>query len=298
VSILNRPSDGLLSVLIALRRGLIAYGPQRQQDLLKLCAPASVVPDGRTVMARNTVTRWKQLGFFQEVDDQLQLSPQIAKVPTEDVNGLRTAVLKLVMRPENNPALTSESGEDHEGSLASDFSRASAWVLAQDPYVFPTNFRGAGALQDEQHVTPRAFTNDTRWSGFVEWAPFLGIGRHTAKLNFVPEPSFAVRGVLPEVFQMATELTQAVFLERLADQLPIVDKGRYRKAIESKTRTPWREFQAGEISPSLTAALLSLEASREIRLESRSDAPQKILTGREAKQLHGFSHVVRVSTAE
>ena len=34
MSILNRPSDGLLSVLIALRSGLLAYGPKPEAELL------------------------------------------------------------------------------------------------------------------------------------------------------------------------------------------------------------------------------------------------------------------------
>ena len=64
MSILNRPSDGLLSVLLALHRGVLAYGPQSEAALLDLVAPSTVVPDGKPDMARKSLTRWTQLGFF------------------------------------------------------------------------------------------------------------------------------------------------------------------------------------------------------------------------------------------
>lgn len=47
MSILNRASDGLSSVLVALWRALLAYGPMPEGDLLGLCAPPSAVSDRR-----------------------------------------------------------------------------------------------------------------------------------------------------------------------------------------------------------------------------------------------------------
>src|SRR5580700_8916762 len=99
MSILNRPSDGLLSVLLALQRALIACGAQPEADLLELVAPPSVVPDGKPDMARKTLTRWKQLGFFIQIGDLIGLSPTIATITADDLDSLRAAVLRLVLAP-------------------------------------------------------------------------------------------------------------------------------------------------------------------------------------------------------
>ncbi len=200
MSILNRPSDGLLSVLLALHRGLLAYGPQAEAELLDLIAPSSVVPDGKPDMARKTLTRWKQLGFFSSDDGVIALSPAIETVAPNNSVRLRATILKLVLAPENNPAFSLLADDDQEGSRASDATRALAWVLAQDPYTFPSRYRDVEQLRSSQGVEPTPFVNDTRWGGFAEWAAFLGAAFTSAKVGLVPNPSFAVRTALDEVF--------------------------------------------------------------------------------------------------
>lgn len=294
MSILNRPSDGLLTVLLALRRALLAYGPQSDSDLIRLVAPSAVVPDGKPDLAKKTLTRWKQLGFFADVDGSLQLNPAIADIAPDDMSALRAAILKLVLATENNPAFAAGDEDDSEGSKASDCTRALAWTLAQDPYTFPAKYKaGVEVLQDEQGVRPRPFANDTRWAGFSEWATFLGAGWPTTKINFVLDPAFAVRTALNDVFRDAGELSQADFFSRLAEALPIVDGGRYRVAVESQIGHRWREQLATEISPSLSTALLTLEANDELRIEARSDAPQRMLLGHAGRELRPVSHLVR-----
>lgn len=297
MSILNRPSDGLLSVLLALRRALLAYGPRPDSELIELVAPSSVVPEGKPDLAKKTLNRWKQLGFFDDVDGVIHLSSTIAGIGTDDLPGLRAAVLRLVLASENNPAFLLDNDEDHEGSKASDCTRAIAWTLAQDPYGFPAKYKGGvESLQDAQGVIPRPFANDTRWAGFSEWATFLGIGWPATKISFVPDPAFAVRSVLDEVFLGDGELPQAAFFARLADLLPVVDGGRYRVSVESQIARRWRDQLATEVSSSLSAALLTLEANDELRLEPRSDAQQRMLLGRDGRELRPVSHLVRSGT--
>jgi hypothetical protein len=294
MSILNRPSDGLLSVLIALRRALIAYGPQSESRLLELCAPASVVPEGKPDMARKTLTRWKQLGFFEEVDGHIRLHQDVASIGPNDLGGLRAAVLRLALAPANNPVLNRDAGDDNESSKASDFTYAAAWALTQDPYSFQARYRGGVEdLQASECVDPRPFANDTRWTGFAEWAVFLGIAWSAPKFGLVLDPSFALRVVLPEVWGDARELAQETFLARVADVLPIVDTGRYQLAVARQTQRPWRTAGLNQVSPCLSAALLTLEARDEIRLEDRSDAPLRLLLGRGGSEVRRMSHVVR-----
>ncbi|MEQ1886558.1 MAG: protein DpdG [Bryobacteraceae bacterium] len=298
MSILNRPSDGLLSVLLALHRGVLAYGPKAEGALIDLVAPSSVVPDGKPDMARKTLTRWKQLGFFlSDAEGVIALSPAIATIAPNAPDRLRAAVLRLVLAPENNPAFSLPGDDDQEGSRASDATRALAWVLAQDPYTFPSRYREVEQLRSGQGVEPTPFVNDTRWGGFSEWAAFLGAAFTGAKVGLVPNPSFAVRTALDDVFGNVDELAQADFFTRLAEALPVVDGGRYRAVVDAQTSRPWRTHRSNEVTPSLSAALLTLEASMVLRLEMRSDAPTRLLLGRAGRELRSISHVVRLGVA-
>jgi hypothetical protein len=294
MSIMNRPSDGLLSALLALWRAVRAYGPGAEENLLRLVVPATVVT-GRQDLAAKTLTRWKQLGFFVERDGHIHLSEEIATIDPDDLDGCRAAVLRLVLLPSNNPEFEADSDAALEKSKASDCTRAMAWALAQDPYSFPSKYKdGAETLQYDQGVSPRPFTNDTRWAGFLEWATFLGAGFRTARVGFVPVPWFAVKTTLAIVFGEARVLAQADFFERLAECLPIVDGGSFRLQIAGQTSRPWRAESGTEVSPSLSAALLTLEASGVLRLEERSDAPQRILLGAGGRLLHRVSHIERL----
>jgi hypothetical protein len=296
MSILNRPADGLLTVLLALRRALIAYGEQPEQELLGLVAPPSVVGDGKADMARKTLTRWKQLGFFRDVDGVIALSETIARITVDDPDGLRAAILKLILAPENNATLLGEDSDDGEGSKAADCTRALAWALIQDPYSFPSTYKTAESLQDKQGLKPKIFINDTRWNGFAEWAAFLGIA-WLALQNLVPSPAFAIRKMVRDVFLDAEELPQTEFFVRLAQALPIVDGGNYRKAVEAQISQPWRRENLNEVSPSLSAALLTLEAEGTFRLETRSDAPTRMLVGAGGREVRLISHIVRPGLA-
>jgi hypothetical protein len=292
MSILNRPSDGLPSVLVALRNALVAFGPQTDSRLLELAAPTSVLTDGKPDMARKTLTRWKQLGFFEQADEVVTLSHSISAVPVDDLDGLRKAVLRLILSPENNAILEREGKEEVDGSRAEDLTRALAWALAQDPYSFPAVYDGGGELlQRHQGIKPPVFVNDTRWQGFAEWAVFVGTAWVGSKV-LVPSPAFAVRSMLNEVFRKSKELPQADFFERLAVCLPIVDGGKYRELVERQIAVPWKKQLANEISPSLSSALLTLEAEGTLRLELRSDAPMRMLVGRAGRELRSLSHVL------
>lgn len=297
MSILNRPSDGLLSVLLALHRAISAYGPMNEAHLLALCAPPTVVPEGRPDMAKKTLSRWKQLGFFKDTAKGIALAPVARLDPEADLDRLRKVILDFVLAPENNPGLGS-AGEDAghtegEGSLAEDFTRAAAWVLTQDTYTFESNWSAVQELLATQRVNPRPFANDTRWNGFVEWATFLGLGWASSGSTLNLDPAASVGWALGAVFGKEHELGQEVFLERLAKDLPVVDGGRYQLTVEDTVGRPWRTPKPHEISPSLSVALTHLEATGAIRLEHRSDASIAILIGHDASATRQFSHVLR-----
>lgn len=294
MGILNRASDGLVSVLIALRRALIAHGPLQEDRLLAICAPPAVV-DQNELMARRTLVRWDQLGLFRTAGDRVHLADDFKRIAAGDLDSLRGALLRLVMSPDNNPGLGSEIKPPEDDSRAADFTRASAWILAQDPYTFPPSWEGVDELQNRQAADPRLFTNSTRWNGLVDWGVFLGIACPSPSgTGAVPNPAFAVRAVLDDVFGGVTESPQETFFSRLGNALPVVDGGVYREAVAlSVPRVP-RQMRDNEVSASLSIALLQLEASDEIRLQTKADAPYRLLLGRRGRELRRVTHITRV----
>jgi hypothetical protein len=247
-------------------------------------------------MAKHTLTRWTQLGFFSESDGKISLSDAVSTLPVEDLDGLRAAVLRLVLLPDNNAELLSGEAGDSERSRAVDCTRALAWSLAQDPYTFPSSYDEGEDLQNHQGITPKLFVNSTRWNGFLEWAVFIGAAWRTSR-TVVPCPAFAVGSVLGEVFQGSTELSEQEFFWRLPTILPVLDGGTYRTTVEGQTTQPWRKLLDHEVSPSLSAALLTIEHAGALRLEARSDAPTRRLLGPGGVESRSVSHVVRVGAA-
>lgn len=300
MGILNRPSDGLPSVLFALVRTLRALGPMPEAELLAICAPAALQDHATTFedgkQARQTLRRWRQLGLFEEIDGKITL---IYEARAVDVTGLAGVfrlgglLRKLVLNAENNAQLNAPEGE-----LAADLTLALSWALAQDVLTMPG---GAYSELNELDIRqlpnpPSAFQNDTRWTGFKEWVPLLGFGWTESKGRgslLVVDPSAAVRDVLPAIFKSRKELPIDEFTEAIALEIPVLDGGVYRRAVEGRLEPgTWRPTQPHEISVSLSVALQRLDVLDVFRLVARADAPKRTLLGRGFREIGQVSHVV------
>jgi hypothetical protein len=294
MSLLNKASDGLASVLIALHRTLSVYGPQSEEDLIAIVAPPNMLGSAKPDMVRKTLTRWRLLGFFDtDAENKLRLAASIPPSSTSNEDELRAAILELVLRERNNTGILPPETDDEKEerfSDASDLTRAASWMLAQDPYTFPDGLDEAERLQSEQRFKS-AFVNITRWSGFREWAVFLGLAS-TPGGRIVPNPAIAVRTALLGSLGNLGESPINSLIDDLGSLLPVLDGGRYRLEVQAQMGNPWREQSPHEISPSLSVAFLTLDASKEIRLDSRSDAPQRTLLGPRGTPLRQVSHIV------
>ncbi len=289
MSLLNRAADGSPNILVALFRALQAFGPMSDSELIDLVAPEKVVKQDA---AKKTLVRWKQLGFFLSSDNStIELAPLVKSVGLENVNGLRTEILRLIFEEKNNATLLHDEPDDDLPSGSADLCRALSWALIQDPFIFPKNFESVESLLGEQGVTPRPFKNNTRWPSFVEWSAFLGMAINSGR-SVIPNPASAIAGFLNEIRGSKSEMTQGDFLERAAEIIPVLDGGSIRKRVEGTVTTLWTILKPSDVSPSLSVALLTLEASRSIRLEQRSDAPMGNLLGKGARQIRSFSHIV------
>ena len=298
MSILNRPSDGLVSVLVALVRSSVMFGTMPKSKLLDVCCPKTL-GDGKQDMTIKTLNRWTELGLFVvtekedvKVSDEYRAS--IRKL-NASASSISDVARQIVLSPENNKNFWSD-----EENRSADFSRAACWILAQDVHAFvPTSYTQVEPKALDQVGSPEVilFQNDTRWSGFVSWATFLGLGRSDsgkASGGFIADPTPWICGPIITLLPPKNGMPIREFLDGLAEAVPILDGGRFRAEVESKLRPEkWTAPASDAISTSLSRALLRLQASRILRFDDRSDSESRVnLIGRAGRTVQSVTHVL------
>jgi hypothetical protein len=303
MSILNRPSDGLVSVLVALTRCSASLGAMPKSKLLDLCCPKSL-GDAKQDMATKTLKTWIELGLFVvSENDEVKIRDEYRsplKKSGSHRMGLAEVVRQIVLAEQNSQRFWSE-----EENKAADFCRATGWMLAQDVYEFsPNSYTQVERKALEQASSGDAvfFQNDTRWSGFVSWSTFLGFGRTDsgkASGGYIVDPTPTVRKSAMDLLPPKKEVEIDDFLDGLATAVPVIDRGAYRLMVEEKLRKEkWKPPEVRELSTSLSRALLRLRDAGDIRLESRSDAPAQVkLIGRDNRVIQAITHVRRGEAA-
>jgi hypothetical protein len=279
MSLLNLTNDGLPNVLVVIFGAVArARAPLTRDELLELVAPPVVAhEDGK--MARQTLARWLELGLFKLEGDHLLLSeaPDTDLRTDEDLlTAVRNAARLFVMSPANNPDLWAS-----EFARAADLTRSLSWLLTQD--IYKTRFRDLENLELAQigDTGGRLMQNDTRRNGLQFWSHFLGFVRQPGGGDI--DPTVAVREVLPRCLPRGQDMSAESFVKRLAEVLPVLDGGVFRRAVESHLRAgSIPTLSEGQLSQSLSRALLNLMLSEEILLEKKADTGSGIvLTGRD-----------------
>lgn len=293
MSLLNRPSDGIYPVLIALFKLLEnEKGGLPKDQLLALCAPPAHCT-GATDHASNTLNTWLSFGLFErKKDDVIAIHSDIPSKERKLAH-LKRLARKMVLSKENNEDLWAT-----EKSRAADFTRTLCWFLAQDAWTMEATSWDRVERQIRTQLPDGAdiLRNDTRWPGFKEWAEFLGFGwrSHVSK-GTTPDPTDAVRETLPVVFGKQKSLSPGDFTARLAEQLPVLDGGAYRLEVEKILNSTddadsWRSAPDGQISSSLSRALLRLSEEGSLILELKADSSERVaLTGRESRPIKEIS---------
>jgi hypothetical protein len=294
MSLLNTTNDGLPNVLAALCGVLVLEkGTIAEADLLARAAPENIVQD-EGKMVRQTLNRWVELGLLVRDEGKVSFSshfPPAAKISRDDIAGVvRRAVCRCALAPENNPQLWAK-----ESAKAADLTRSLCLLLAQD--VYRTGFNQLEALENRQVVNAelRLIQNSTRINGLKKWAHFLGFVRQPDGLDI--DPTVAVRESIGEWMAHGQTMPANAFLDRLAGALPVLDGGLYRTAVEEiLDRQTMFVPEAGQVSSSLSRALLALRASGELHFETKSDAVGEgmTLSGRDGVRPDlRFTHVTR-----
>lgn len=289
MTILNQQSDGLYNVLIVLVRNTVRFAPGSAEDLLKISG--SELDSVESGHLSRTLTRWTELGLFDPTGDFGLAEPYRkalgGKVDEAEAR-LPKVVREITLAPQNN-----ERFWDAEGAKSADFSRGTAWLLAQDIYDLPESSKDWETLLLRQITDAETVIvqNDTRWNALRSWMPYLGFARSTNRFDV--DPTNALRDALPRVFESVQTLLAGDFLERIAASLPVLDGGRYRRDVEGVLKeASWPKPAANHLSTALSRALQRLDREGSIELEQRSDTKEGLtLTGRHRRPWREFSHV-------
>jgi hypothetical protein len=291
MSILNIASDGHYNVLICLVRAIVKFGPMPRDRLLASCGAAS--PTVNEAKLTQTLNRWKELGLLLEGERVSLNDPYRGQLgANEDLAEaeLPRCARAIVLAERNNQRFW-----ENEENKSADFTRALAWMLAQDVYALDTSNAEAIMGLERQQVadTSRRFIqNDTRWQGLRLWMIYLGFAREDTLVRV--DPTVAVRDALATSFGDADTLTAVEFVAALGAQLPVLDGGVYRTKVEQEAMTErsWSRPGAGWLSSSFSRALQRLEFEHLIGFEQRSDtADGATLTGRDGAAWRRFTHV-------
>lgn len=294
MSLLNRPSDGMHSILIAVINLLIEGGPLMIQEIVDLCAPEGC---GDQTQVRQTLNTWVKLGLFVKADDEkIAFSKSISR-SDRTREALPRVARRLALAQENNTNMWAA-----EGIGSADFTRSTAWLLAQDVYRVELNSWGdaQALLQRQFSKNVTVIQNDTRWSGLKAWAQFLGFA-WSAKFPsgaLIIDPTEAICFELPEIFKKHSKLTAENFVVALAHAIPVLDGGVYRIDVEQKLteQGAWSSLPSGCVSTSLSRSILRLMHEGKLGGENLSDAGSRIrLLGRGQKEMETFSHITFIA---
>lgn len=270
MSILNIANDGLFNITIILVRVLIRLGPRNRGSLLAACgAEVAQISPQRIGM---TLTRWTELGLFSNEDNVVAIRESYRNILGSDADMAETRLPKvmrtIMMARENNDRFW-EITENR----SADFSRGLSWLLAQDIYTLDTGSYSKieqVELIQVADASKRVFQNDVRWSGLRTWMIYLGFGR--AGRTMVIDPTEAVRESLDDVFLSDNTLSAPDFLKRLADVLPVLDGGLYRRQVETVLKdSDWMAPPDDKLSTALSRALRRLAREGVIAFEQLSD---------------------------
>jgi hypothetical protein len=301
MTILNRQSDGLPSILITIA-GTIAREKVISRDaLLRICCPFSQTHSDdakrEAMLSRvnGTLRHWTSLGLFKQEDDHLRLVFEPSRGESHDsfLNRLPAVCRRLALDTEQGNPLWPEGNTEAGTGLTADLCRGLAWCLSQNIYTLPNSYGDVEKIIDEQKKPGRfVFQNDTRWPGLRDWARFLGFATGD-DAGFFFDPTEAVRSELSEFARPGESLTAADFIARLATRLPVLDTGAYRSSVEEALLPErWTAPPTGYLSTSLSFAIRRLQRQGTLRLTTLSDSESRFtLMRQDGRAWEQFTHV-------
>ncbi len=303
MGILNHTSDGLYSMVAVIYRLLVQEGHMPADEVVHRCTAGIETSRPGQPSVRATLTRWQGLGLFMTTNDgKIRIAPgcEPQDSHSDDINlteSLRHALLRIVFLPDNVVDLWSTEG-------SSDFTRGLAWWMAQDAWTTDMSTAQLLTLETNQlaNGSVSIVKNDVRMERLREWAEFLGFTWSAGKVTQL-DPTLAIARVLNKVIpNVGHQMPAADFVAALANVLPVLDQGRFRREVELQLRPErWHPTPTGWVSSSLSRALIQLRHQRKLEFHKRDDALTSMqLSGRAGTTERSrlvFTHVERLEIA-
>jgi hypothetical protein len=281
VALLN-PPELRPSVLLIILRYLAARRGQRDQveRLVATIAPLGLSGANPDLDVRRNLTAAVELGLITRTGDDLTLGDGVLRA----IRGGEASTVAILRERVFDEELNSAPWGSQVG--ARDLTNALSWFLTFSADAAPTQMEGrersAKDLQEADFGPRQASRGDdddsggwpignlARWGTFRRWAPSLGFAWVTPKGNLVPDPTRAIREVMPAILR--SEMAGKDFIAKLADAVPVLDNGRYREFVESNWRRPVPEHR--RLTSALSDALERLRNEGRLILDDRADAPR------------------------
>ncbi len=300
MSILNRESEGLPSILLTISSILVKEKAISRDELLRICLPDSLSDsdNDKSSRFRGVLNRWTTLGIFEEDDgEKVKLAVELKRgeSPSSFLERLPTLCRRLPLDLNfGNPLWPTDGRVSEEGTgLTADYCRGLSWCLSQDIYTLPTSWVELEKLITEQMKPGRfVFLNDTRWAGLRDWARFFGFASGDDS-NIFFDPTQAIRAELSGLMKPGENLAASDFIENLVKKLPVLDGGAYRIEMEEALRPDkWTVPPVGYLSTSLSFALRRLQKLGVLGLATLADAESKFTLMRQGGiAWESFTHV-------
>ena len=295
------PPESLPHLAGAMVNYLLRHGEQTEEDLGAVFAPTGL----SVTKISNTLQVGLSVGLFtRDASSRFAASEKLTK--RHDSVPLPSRVVREVTRElildharDGDPWQT-RGGDRTSGGR--DIARALSWFLAQDAAGCPLSWTGR-ECGNVQHLQSRQLQsvpeedrvkNDTRWGAFTRWAPFLGLARWADTFpggnGLLPIPLMAIREVASE---MPVGVTHPIndLLQHLALRLPVLERGLYRRTLDSLLQEqPDPAVRDGQVGSPIAQSLLILEAKRFLKLEREPDVERVLL--QQEENVREVSHVV------
>lgn len=313
MALLN-PPEVMPDVVRMLTEAVALRGPLSPQSLLDRIAPDSIGGD-KSLAARASLRAALTLGFLAEHDSELICDPDVAGDARRFGTLRHDWSLRLLRAVRGNEhfedAVKQGLGGANEQPGVRDLAYALTWFHAQDRYGLPLHWsagRGRRGVEDllaeqlDTGVETRAtypVVNDTRWNTFGRWALAMqsatvapagdGLGA------LVPDPSRLVRAVLVAAFRAGRVVQDAPVLDVcdvVAQEAPFLWRGALRRdLVEGLGRDPDPAAAINAIDTGLSAALLQLQARREIVILDQADASFRSILDASGPGRIGVTHI-------
>jgi len=211
-------------------------GKYTKEELKEICAPLTL--HTRTDQQRRlpeNLDFWMQEGHILWAPDAAGKISLLQHSDSDSPQAIAAAATKAMFAaPLENIFEATKKYQTEELFQSIGCLLASEWFL-------PWNGRGiTTASLDEfyRSYLPSNIPNNSEKPVIRDYGCFLGYLEIDANGHCVVDPTRVLRSVLPEIFEGTRDLTIEEFLRGAAQQVPLLDSGRYRQQIESKIVGP------------------------------------------------------------